>query len=204
MWEFKERKEGGGYLKMGGKDCFAKYCFERYLLWHIPEEQKSSQFFEPSKCTIALKMLYSISLSTSCVFSKQSHSQMHYPFCMLQLEKILNTEQLLCQHFLCWKINVCIFKTISSVHVKFGLTLLELAEYYPKKVFLNCFDLIREWNLLVPDNLGYLSNVTLWFLKEREVIGNTILVLNWKNRPSSIVSSNVYIWFFYNTLENSV
>jgi len=42
MWEFKGRKEGVRCVKMGGKDCFDKYCFERYLLWHIPKEQKSS------------------------------------------------------------------------------------------------------------------------------------------------------------------
>jgi len=126
----------------------------------IYQKNRKVQFFKPSKCTIAFKMLYSVSLSTSCMSTKQSHSQMHYSFCMLQLEKILNTAQLSCKHFLSWKINACIFKTISSVHVKFVLTLLELVEYYPKKVLLNFYDLIREWHL-VPDNLGYLSNVTL-------------------------------------------
>lgn len=50
-------------VKRGGKFFYCgKYCFGKYVHWHIPKEQKAS-FFEPSKCTIASELLFSISVN---------------------------------------------------------------------------------------------------------------------------------------------
>lgn len=70
-----------GSSKIGGKNfCCVDYYFETYVLCHIPKEQKSFIFFEPSKCTIAFKMLYLVALLTSCMSTKPAGSQIYLSF----------------------------------------------------------------------------------------------------------------------------